>query len=314
MSVPSLHCVEKVISDKGSFYTLLSNDYQFTSSTSLTISPSTPVPSPATPTTADDILITPPAPQYDTNKLAFMVETRPLPHLPAQYLHMSTLIPPEWPLLFMGSPESLSHMRASPPITNLEKSGRLRFLPIPPQYSLRDRETISQMFTDEHLYADILAPAEHLLIFQPDAIFCANSDQSLNDYLEWDWVGAPWSLTSTYGGNGGLSVRRISRILRAIREKGPRQHGDGALEDLWLTSKMREFEDWHMPNVTVSKRFSVESVWDDRPLGYHIGWLGVHHEQIWTEEWQIRHILEYCPEVKLVLGMKLVADKPEGVP
>lgn len=214
----------------------------------------------------------------------------------------------------MGSPASLAFMRAAPAISNLERIGRLEFLEIPDNYSVQSRESISRMFTDAHLYESILAPAEHLLVFQPDAIFCTNSEQSLNDYLDYDWVGAPWSTTSQFGGNGGLSLRKVSRVLKAIREKGPRPHNDGALEDLWLVSKMHELPGWKMADAAVSKHFSVESVWDDRPLGYHIGWLGVHHEQIWDQEWQLQHIFEYCPEVKLILGMKLDNDKPQGVP
>ena len=68
-----------------------------------------------------------------------------------------------------------------------------------------------------------------------------------------------------------------------------------------------------MADAEVSKSFSVESVWDDRPLGYHVGWLGVHHEQIWDVKEQVDHIFEYCPEVKMILGMKLDSDKPESV-
>lgn len=168
------------------------------------------------------------------------------------------------------------------------------------------------MFTDLHLYSTILSPAEHLLVFQPDSIFCANSPKTVNDFLEWDWIGAPWSKTAKYGGNGGLSLRRVSKILQVLASQ-TRPHNDGALEDLWLTDRLRKLEGAHMPNATISKTFSVESVWDEQPLGYHIGWLGVHHEQIWDEEWQVEHIMQYCPEVKMILGMKLDRDKPKGV-
>jgi len=135
------------------------------------------------------------------------------------------------------------------------------------------------MFTDIRLYRDILSPAEHLLVFQPDSIFCANAPTTLNDFLEWDWIGAPWSKTAQYGGNGGLSLRKVSKIIK-ILEKQKRKVGDGALEDLWLSSRLNELEGKRMPNATISKTFSVESVWDDTPLGYHVGWLGVHHEQV----------------------------------
>jgi hypothetical protein len=192
---------------------------------------------------------------------------------------MMSIIPPEWSFKFMGSPSAISSLRSSPMIPRLEKSGKLQILNLPLNYTLKDRESISQMFTDIRLYRDILSPAEHLLVFQPDSIFCANAPTTLNDFLEWDWIGAPWSKTAQYGGNGGLSLRKVSKIIK-ILEKQKRKIGDGALEDLWLSSRLNELPGKRMPNATISKTFSVESVWDDTPLGYHVGWLGVHHEQV----------------------------------
>ncbi|TVY31337.1 hypothetical protein LSUB1_G008966, partial [Lachnellula subtilissima] len=240
-------------------------------------------------------------------------ETRPLPHLPALFTHMTNTIPPEWTFKIMGSEALLTFMRLSPLISRLEASGKLQFIDLPANYTLKNRETISQMFTDPHLYRDILAPAEHLLVFQPDSIFCANAPRTLNDFLHWDWIGAPWSKTATYGGNGGLSLRKVSKILKVL-EKQKRPVGDGALEDLWLSSRLNALEGAQMPNANMSKTFSVESVWDETPLGYHIGWLGVHHEQIWDDQSQVNHVMEYCPEVKMILGMKLDNDKPDGIP
>jgi hypothetical protein len=221
-------------------------------------------------------------------------------------------MPPEWTFKFMGSDASIAHMRSSPAIRHLESVSKLSIVSLPSNYSVSNRESISQMFTDPHLYDTILAPAEHLLIFQPDSVFCANSPKTVNDFLEWDWIGAPWSKTAQYGGNGGLSLRKVSKIL-SVLQRQRRPHNDGALEDLWLTDRLRNLEGAHMPNATVSKSFSVESVWDEQPLGYHVGWLGVHHEQIWDENWQVGHIMQYCPEVKMILGMKLDRDKPVGV-
>ncbi|KAF4621914.1 hypothetical protein G7Y89_g14432 [Cudoniella acicularis] len=254
----------------------------------------------------------PPPSPYDPKKVAFLVETRPLPHLPALFAHMASIIPPEWVFKLMGTTEVIEFMRSSPLILRLENSRKITFLDLPSTYTLKNRETISQMFTDPHLYRDILHPAEHLLVFQPDSIFCANAPRTLNDFLEWDWIGAPWSKTATYGGNGGLSLRKVSKILKVL-DKEKRKVGDGALEDLWLSSRINGLEGKQIPVANVSKTFSVESVWDDAPLGYHIGWLGVHHEQIWDDQAQVDHVMQYCPEVKMILGMKLDNDKPKAI-
>ena len=178
----------------------------------------------------------------------------------------------------MGSPTTIAFMRSSPLIRRLEASGKLTVILLPSNYSISNRESISQMFTDPYFYKNILTPAEHLLVFQPDSIFCTNAPVTLNDFLEWDWVGAPWSKTAVYGGNGGLSLRKVSKILEVL-ERERRVEGDGALEDLWLSSRLNGLPGARLPNANISKTFSVESVWDESPLRYHIGWLGVHHEQ-----------------------------------
>ncbi|KAF7867069.1 uncharacterized protein EAF02_009855 [Botrytis sinoallii] len=195
-----------------------------------------------------------PTSTLDPTKLAFMVETRPLPHLPLQLTHMTSVIPQEWTFKFMGS--------TLPSIIYLDFTTCEIY-----------RESISQMFTDPELYKS-LSPAEHLLVFQPDSIFCTKAPTTLNDFIEYDYIGAPWSTYSTHGGNGGLSLRRVSSILRLL-ETERRKPGDGALEDLWLSTGLNKLEGSKMANAAVSKTFSVESVWDEAPLGYHIGWLGV---------------------------------------
>ncbi|KAM3066243.1 hypothetical protein ACMFMG_003244 [Clarireedia jacksonii] len=252
-----------------------------------------------------------PTSTLDPKKLAFMVETRPLPHLPLQLSHMASIIPPEWPFKFMGSNTSMDYLLSFPHLRDLATSGKLTLLSLPSRWSVSSREAISQMFTDLTLY-EFLAPAEHLLVFQPDSIFCTKSIKTLNDFLKYDWIGAPWSATSKYGGNGGLSLRRVSSILRVLKKES-RTAYHGELEDLWLSNRLAKLEGTTMANATVSKSFSVESQWDEAPLGFHIGWLGVHHEQIWDKPHYVEHIMDYCPEVKIILGMKLDNDKPHGV-
>jgi hypothetical protein len=248
-----------------------------------------------------------------------------------------SVIPPEWTFKFMGGPLALEFMRANPLLSQYKTSGKLSLLELPSNYSMKDRDTISKMFTDPYLYADILAPAEHLLVFQPDSIFCAGAPKTLNDFLEYDWIGAPWSATARHGGNGGLSLRKVSKILQVL-EKKRRVNTGMPFEDEWLSNELNALPGARMAIANVSKSFSVESVWDDAPLGYHIGWMGVHHPQvclfrptlymttfwvmrittklslqIWDKQNQVDHILRYCPEVKIILGMKLANDKPQAI-
>ncbi len=193
---------------------------------------------------------------------------------------MTNLVPPEWRFKFWGSPEAMEFMRSKPIIARLEAAGKLIIEGIPGNYSMAGREEISQMFTDPTLYSKHLAPAEHLLVFQPDSIFCSAAPRTLNDFLDWDYIGAPWGPEQKHGGNGGLSLRRVSRILKVLEGK-QREKGHVQLEDEWLSNQLAALPGARMANATISKTFSVEAnVWDDAPLGYHVGWMGVHHGQV----------------------------------
>jgi len=58
---------------------------------------------------------------------------------------------------------------------------------------------------------------EHALIFQTDVVLLRDN---IDDFLEYDYVGAPWK-TKYFGGNGGFSLRRVSKML-FITEKEKR--------------------------------------------------------------------------------------------
>ena len=48
-------------------------------------------------------------------------------------------------------------------------------------------------------------------------------------------------------------------------------------------------------------------------IGRHLAEMA-NKKKIWDDQAQVDHVLEYCPEVKIILGMKLDNDKPKGIP
>ena len=58
-------------------------------------------------------------------------------------------------------------------------------------------------------------PTEIFLIFQTDSMICDTNKDLIYNFLEYDYVGAPWSEGGV--GNGGLSLRRKSKILEIIK-------------------------------------------------------------------------------------------------
>lgn len=277
---------------------------------------------------------------YNESKVALLIENRPLPLLAPLMLHFMSVVPPDWRFRFMGSVRSVAHINQSVAIRERVASGKLDLTYIPSNMTTNSGEEISRFLTNLWLYEVLLQPAEWLLVFQTDSILCANSRHSLNDFLEYDWVGAPWNPNGRFGGNGGLSLRRVSTMIDILREQ---ERVDGSEpEDVWLTERLGHRPSAKMANGTTSLLFSgemnagnresvkhgpelagkfnstleaakagefVEGIDDWRegqyePMGYHTGSSGnMLHGGIWGTPEMRKHVWKYCPEVKMTLKM-----------
>jgi hypothetical protein len=243
----------------------------------------------------------------DPSRVALLLETRPLPHLPALLAHFISVLPPPWVFRFVGSQEANALITASSLAFHI-KSGKLVVDELPSKYDIKSQESISTTLTDLAFYKDFLAPAEWLLMFQSDSIICAASEKSIEDFVSanYSWVGAPWNM-EVKGGNGGFSLRHVPSILK-ILEKETRAPGS-VWEDRWLCDRLVTMDGANMPGPGVEVQFSVESQWTEKPLGYHlIGSGKLMVEDIWGNATRRQHIMEYCPEVKIILDMELLSQ------
>lgn len=194
---------------------------------------------------------------YNASKVALLIENRPMPILAPLMLHFMSVVPPDWRFRFMGSSESVMHLNKSMAIREQVTAGKLDLTYIPSNMSTAGQEMISRFLTNLWLYETVLQPAEWLLVFQTDSILCANSRQNLNDYLDYDWIGAPWHPNARFGGNGGLSLRRVSSIIEILRDQ---VRVDGSEpEDVWLAERLGYRPGARMANGTISLTFSGEA-------------------------------------------------------
>ncbi|KAE8444406.1 hypothetical protein EG329_000606 [Mollisiaceae sp. DMI_Dod_QoI] len=273
---------------------------------------------------------------YNVSKVALLIENRKNPILAPLMLHFMSVVPPDWRFRFMGSDESVEYLNTSRAIRNHVASGKLDLTYIPANMSTGSQEEISRFLTTLWLYETVLQPAEWLLVFQTDSMLCANSRQSLNNWLDYDWVGAPWNPNGRFGGNGGLSLRRVSKIIEIL--KFQQRIPNTEPEDVWLTDRLGHRPNAKLANGTVSLTFSGEMYggegekvsgkkgkkpngdptkagelikgiddWRDgfyEPMGYHTGGSGrTLHGGIWGTPEMRKHIWGYCPEVKMMLEM-----------
>lgn len=265
---------------------------------------------------------------YNSSKLALLIEARPMPHLSPLILHMTTVVPPDWRFLFIGSPESIHSVSQAYSIKHQQVIGKLDLMELPPPWTVASKEDVSRLLTDSRFYDQFLPGVEWILNYEHDSILCANSETSLNDRLDWDWAGASRYVfdpmlgnhgkfliqharyrndDDRFSGNGGLSLRRVSVIKRILSFQA--RFNDSEPEDEWFGKRL-----WVLPGAKVASKvdgaIAVEDVYMERPMGYHIrGGGGNLNEEIWGDASRRKEILEYCPELSMIMDMKLERER-----
>ena len=83
-------------------------------------------------------------------------------------------------------------------------------------------------------------------------MLCANAARSVDDYFEYDFVGAPIASHLGKGYNGGLSLRKRSSIMRVLQESNweeTKKEGD-RFEDQWFYNRYI----YQSPSIFTSSR------------------------------------------------------------
>ena len=120
-------------------------------------------------------------------------------------------------------------------------------------------------------------PFDKVLIFQHDSLLLR---EGIEDFLQYDFVGAPLYHIDFPAMNGGLSLRDKSASLEVIN-KIPY---DGSMnEDVWFCKQMQRLGR-NLPTKEVAQSFSVETI-------YGLGSLGVHAIDKWLTPEQCELIL-----------------------
>ena len=115
-------------------------------------------------------------------------------------------------------------------------------------------------------------PTEIFLVMQTDSILCREKGHILKDFMKYDYVGAPWSHSEHTGnvGNGGLSLRRKSKMLE-ILEKCPL----GVHQEDGFFSSGCDAVKPYKPTAEEASRFSIESIYAPESFGVHKPWLHI---------------------------------------
>ena len=140
----------------------------------------------------------------------------------------------------------------------------------------------SQLLTSRSFYKQI--PTEIFLIFQTDSMIIPKNKDNILKFLDYDYVGAPILFRSV--GNGGLSLRRKSKMLEIIDKvpymRIPFIKSSHCIdhEDIYfslsahyriLASLMTDIS-INKPSAEEAELFSSESYINSKSFGIHAPW------------------------------------------
>ncbi|CAF3152298.1 unnamed protein product, partial [Rotaria sp. Silwood2] len=220
--------------------------------------------------------------------IAVLVEFRAVNHLVTIVHNVNHHIPLTWPIQIFHGKDNEAFIRNST-LAPLIASRKI-FLTLMKQVYGKNRT--NELLTDPKFWQHVYG--EKVLFFQIDSAMCSNSPHKITDFLQYDYIGAPWN-PSWYQwskvdlvGNGGFSLRSRSKIL-ALLALHP--YDNNMPEDVWYSQNLRRVNGSVAP-VNIAKTFAVESLYYERPLG-------VHHFPLRCTTRQ--KLFEACPEAMMVM-------------
>lgn len=239
-----------------------------------------------------------------SSKVAVIIEDRKLNTLPALILHFAAVLGPTWDVILYTSPENAKHYSKMSSLVRWKDQIHVRALPEENMFT--SHESVSAFLTKPWIW-EALAPADHVFMFQADSIICANSERKVDDFLGYDFIGAPVREGLGRGFNGGFSIRNRKKLLSItvnydwLEERHIWGTGDGynyQYEDQWFAMRLSHMPGATLPDEQAAGLFSVETIWYEKSLGYHQ-----------VARWLPEHLNEaamWCPEVALCKGAAYV--------
>ncbi|KAH7230284.1 hypothetical protein B0J15DRAFT_410844 [Fusarium solani] len=252
-----------------------------------------------------------PRKNYNASKVALIIESEPLPLLVPLILHMIAVVPPDWRFVFIGSKKSVFTVGREYGIQLQQGLGKIDLMRLPSPWSIKTEEDLNRLYTDSRFYNEFLPGVEWLLTFNSESILCANAQLSLNDWLDYTWAGAARSDVKEFAGYGRLSLRRVSAIQQVLSFQ--KRYNDTDQEDTWFGKRLYILPDAKLANLT-NQVFAVQNNISENAMGYHALGRGRNlDKEVWGKVETRKAALEYCPEMHMILDMKLEKERcPEG--
>jgi hypothetical protein len=226
-------------------------------------------------------------PVYSEN-MAAIVEHRPTPHLVTTVLNVIQNIPENWQIQIFHSELNAEFLRNSRLSKHIQ-SGKIILTKLTTFGGQDSHHYTNKLFTNISFWEQVLG--EKVLFFQIDSIMCSNSPHKITDYLQYDYIGAPWSHREPRVGNGGFSLRSKNKTLLLLEKmrNSSTLTKFGNNEDVFYSLYMSSVGT--IAPLDVAKTFAVEGLFYANPVGVHK--TGINKKDL-------QKLCEECPDARLV--------------
>jgi hypothetical protein len=136
-------------------------------------------------------------------------------------------------------------------------------------------------------------PTEIFLIFQTDTIICKKYKHHIDKFLKYDYSGAPWKPENVTGekvGNGGLSLRRKTKMLEILNKCPYTKYNNTLDNEDYFFSNPCDKVTIYKPTVEEAKDFSSEEQLGKKSFGVHKAYATLGNDDY-------NKLKLYCPEV-----------------
>jgi hypothetical protein len=197
--------------------------------------------------------------------IAVLVDFRAVDQIIAIVHNVNNHIPSTWPIQIFHGKDNQGFIKNST-LAPLITSGKIFLTLLKEGY---EREESHILLTNPKFWERVRG--EKILFFQIDAAMCSNSPHKITDFLQYDYVGAPWDVwffkyDHKYRvGNGGFSLRSRSKLLALLALV---RYNYTMPEDVWYAQNMHRVNG-SIPSIEIAKTFAVESIYYEKPLGVH---------------------------------------------
>ena len=227
--------------------------------------------------------------------------------------NVAGVLGPDWPITIYYTESARSSVVDDKLVSRLVRSERVNLFPLTrlgfDELPHGNIGSYSKLMTAASFWNTV--HADRVLVFQTDSVLCSLSQYTVDDFVQYDYIGAPFAIRWANfpawleSGNGGLSLRNVS-LMRRIIDRHPYK---GEAEDFYFASAIHDMQEKGESVVPAPLEVARAFAYESGPAPANMTF-GVHRYDGVDAETQ-KIIQSKCPEA--VLGVWGACGRTEAV-